>query len=84
VAFNYAGINSGKPSASGQLFLDGIQRAEFSQSHQVFRWEVQGSVLILGINFVGLFDELAVFDRTLTAVEVMHLYHAQGDWESSE
>ena len=32
----------------------------------------------LGVNYVGLFDELALFDRALTAEEVRTLYELPG------
>ena len=42
-----------------------------------FTWDAEGTVR-LGVNYVGRFDELALFDRALSAEEVGDLYALDG------
>ena len=43
-----------------------------------FTWDMSLGAIRLGINYVGLYDELALFDRALTAEEVRMLYELPG------
>ena len=42
-----------------------------------FNWDVAQSALTLGLNYVGLLDDLTVFNRALTADEVKTVYKLQ-------
>ena len=42
--------------------------------HQVFTWDVSKATIRLGLGYVGLLDELAIFNRTLSTDEVQSLY----------
>jgi hypothetical protein len=39
-----------------------------------FSWEIDQSKIYLGINFIGLMDEISIFDRELSREEVFGLY----------
>ena len=39
-----------------------------------FTWDTEQASIRLGLNYVGGFDELALFDRALSAEQVTQLY----------
>ena len=43
-----------------------------------FTWDVERGAIRLGVNYVGLFDELSLFDRPLTDDEVRTLHALDG------
>ena len=53
-----------------RLYLDGEPRGDLSGRQQTFTWDLQQTLIALGLNYVGLIDEIATFDRVLTAAEV--------------
>jgi hypothetical protein len=42
------------------------------------RWDMDQTGIYVAVNFIGLLDELALFDRPLTAVEVARLHQQPG------
>jgi hypothetical protein len=42
-----------------------------------FTWDPSREAIMLGLNYIGLFDDLSVFDRALTEEEVGLIYHLQ-------
>ena len=64
------------PIGRAWLYLDGELQGESRGIDEVFSWELDRATIRLGMNYVGLFDELTVFDRALTADEVRVLYNA--------
>ena len=43
-----------------------------------FTWNMSGAAIRLGVNYVGLYDELAFFNRPLTPGEVRTLRDMDG------
>ena len=39
---------------------------------------MSNAAIRLGVNYVGLYDELAIFDRTLTDAEIHRLHELKG------
>ena len=77
VAVTFSGFNGGdKPVA--RLYLDGKLQGAITKYKQVFTWDAAGSVITLGVNYVGLMDDLAVFNRELTEREVQALFDLPG------
>jgi hypothetical protein len=68
VAMVYDGLSAGAGKAT--LYLDGEAQGTSEGIGEAFSWDMSTAAIRLGINYVGLFDELAVFDRPLTAEEV--------------
>ena len=73
VVVTYAGLNS-PASGTAQLYLDGELQGIAAGIKEAFNWDVEETSLRLGVNYVGLFDDLAVFHRALTADEVAALH----------
>lgn len=74
VAIAFDRFNTGKPDGSSTLYLDGAPAGHVGPRTQTFTWEPLQSTAVLGINYVGLFDELAFFNRALRPEDVKALY----------
>lgn len=74
VAFSVAHFNSGEPNGIATLYLDGKKAGEVSPRTQTFTWEPNQAAVMLGLSYVGLMDDLALFERALTPEEIAQLY----------
>ncbi len=70
VAFTFENLNTGKADAVSRLFLDGKLIGELKGKSQTFTWDLEKTLIMFGIYYTGLYDELAVFDRALSGAEV--------------
>jgi hypothetical protein len=68
VAFTWHGINSDS-GATVRLYVDGQLSIERKQHYQ-FTWDTDKVNIIVGLNYVGLLDELVIFDKALSADEI--------------
>ena len=71
VAFTYGGFNSNEDGVA-TLYLDGKPVGSLT-GRQKFSWNPNDVVMMLGIYYTGMLDEMAVFDRTFTAEEIQQL-----------
>jgi len=71
VAITHSGLGSGKGAAT--LYLNGEKQGEASMIAEAFSWDPSRATLRVGVNYVGLFDELKVFSRPLTPAEIRAL-----------
>ena len=76
VVFCFGNVNSGKKDAWGKLYLNGDYQGEFKGFDGVFNWDVSQSALTLGLSYIGMLDDLAVFNRPLTDAEVKAIHQA--------
>ena len=77
VAFTYDKINAGK-SGRGALFIDGKPVGEISDWDLTFGWNPEAVIIAVAWNYVGWMDDLAIFDRALSAEEIALLYALPG------
>ena len=77
VVMTYTGLNS-EAGGTARLYLDGRLQGAAEGIREPFTWDLSRSTIRLGINYVGLFDELAVFDRALSDEEVWLLHQLEG------
>ena len=78
VAFCFANVNSGTKNGWGRLYLDGKMEGVFENWPLVFNWDETKSALTLGLSYIGWVDDLAVFNRPLTAPEVRRIHELHG------
>ena len=71
VVIAHTGLGSGKGMA--KLYLDGKLQGTTPSIAEPFRWDLSRAALRLGVNYVGLFDELTVYNEALTDQEVAKL-----------
>lgn len=74
VAITLSGFNTGKPEGTALLFLDGQQAGAMSPRTQTFTWEAGREAIMLGLGYIGLMDDLAIFDRALTPEEIRQVF----------
>jgi|GEM_PF-109362 len=71
IAITFSGLNTKNGTAS--FYING-QRQGNREIPEPFTWELGKSKIFLGLNYVGLLDEVALFDRALTEEEIVRLY----------
>lgn len=75
VVITFSGLNTGEGKAA--LYINGQRQGE-REIPEPFTWELEQSKIFLGLNYTGLLDEAALFDRALTEEEVVRLYQLPG------
>lgn len=75
VVATYSDLGTGAGVA--KLYLDGQLQGASEGIEEVFTWDMQKAAFRIGMNYVGLFDEAALFDRALSQEEVTALHKLQ-------
>ena len=75
IAFTFENFNTGQPNGVAKLYLDGKAQGQLSPRVQTFTWDPSKTSIMLGLSYIGLWDELSVFNRALSADEVRTLYN---------
>ncbi|MCU0713553.1 MAG: LamG domain-containing protein, partial [Pirellula sp.] len=78
VAFTFANFNNNQTNGISDLYLDGSLVASLSPRLQTFTWNVDNAAIMLGLSYVGSMDDLAIFNRALSAEEIESLYKLPG------
>ena len=78
VVFTFERFNTGRPDGVARLYLDGVPHGTLSPRQQTFTWDPGKAVIALGLGYIGMLDELSVFDRALTADEIRSLHELGG------
>jgi hypothetical protein len=73
VAFTFENFNTGEPDGIAKLYLDGEERATLKPRTQTFTWDYDKALIMLGLSYVGGFDELAIYDGALDTKEIRGL-----------
>ncbi len=77
VVITYSGLGS-DAGGTANLYLNGVAAPKtVTGIEDPFTWDTEGTVR-LGVNYVGRYDELALFDRALSAEEVADLHALDG------
>lgn len=74
VLITFANLNTGRADGRGTLYLDGERMGTSENWSHTFNWDATQSALTLGLNYTGLIDDLAVFDRELTPAEARAVF----------
>ena len=80
VAFTFERFNTGKPDGIATLYLNGEPRGTLGARQQTFTWDPAQTVIALGLGYIGLLDELTIFNRALDAREIRALGQEQSFW----
>jgi hypothetical protein len=75
IVFSRIGSDSG---GTAKLYLDGKLAGSADGIREAFNWEPALATIRLGVNYVGLWDELSTFSRPLTDAEIDALYRLEG------
>ncbi len=77
VAFTFERFNTSRPDGVARLYLDGEPQGSLSPRQQTFTWDIGASVIALGLGYIGLLDDLAVFDRALNDGQIRALHQLE-------
>ena len=80
VVIRYENLNS--ENGSAQLYLDGELHGAQESIREPFTWDLEQATIRLGLSYVGLLDELAIFNKALSKEEIAELYSMQGNLKS--
>ncbi len=73
VVFTFDRLNAGR-AGTGTLYLDGRYQGGIQGWDLTFGWDPARVQLVLAASYVGHLDDLAVFNRALTAAEVAQVF----------
>jgi hypothetical protein len=71
-------IDTGKLDGRADLYIDGKHRGAVKDRALAMRWELDKTGIYVAVNYIGLLDEFALFNRPLTAAEVSRLQKQPG------
>jgi len=77
VVLTLENVNDKSRPQSGRLFINGELMGAVQGWDLSFGWNPEKVRLVLGAAYIGRMDDLAVFDRPLTAEEIQQLYHLE-------
>ncbi len=72
ILINFSGLNSTNGKAT--LYMNGNKMGTREQIKTPFTWELSKSNIYLGLGYIGLMDDLSIFNRNLTKEEITALY----------
>lgn len=80
VLINFKGLNTQSGSAS--IYLDGEFQGSRLNIKDPFTWEISNSNIYLGLSYIGLMDDLSIFNRSLSNEEIKQLYQLENGVQS--
>ena len=69
--------NLGKNNSTYELFVNGKLQGSVSNIGDAFTWEEEKAKIFLGLNYIGLMDELSVFSQPLSSSAINAIYGAK-------
>jgi hypothetical protein len=70
IVWTFSNYNTGQTNGVTTLYLNGESRGSLTPREQTFTWKIDEAKVFLGLSYIGGLDELTLFNRALTAVEV--------------
>jgi hypothetical protein len=74
IAITHSGLGK---AGLARLYLNGSLQGSTPKIPEQFTWDLKRAAIRLGVNYVGLFDDLAVFNRELSAQEIKALFQLE-------
>ncbi|MDB5334934.1 MAG: hypothetical protein JWN70_553 [Planctomycetaceae bacterium] len=78
VAFTFEKFNTGKPDGVAKLYLNGKLQGAVTGRNQVYSWDPEKAAIQMGMSYVGLYDDLSIFNRALSEAEIQSLHTFEG------
>ncbi len=72
ILINFSHLNTQNGEAS--LYMNGELKGTRSPITTPFTWDLELSNIYIGLGYIGLMDELSIFNRNLTDAEIIALY----------
>jgi hypothetical protein len=73
VVLSWNNLDTGKADSHAVLYVDGKKIGELKDLPLAMDWDIDKAGIYVGVNYVGLLDEFAIFGRPLTEAEVKRL-----------
>ncbi len=73
VAFTFERFNTGQPNGIARLYLNGEERGALKPRTQTFTWDMDKAMIMLGLSYVGAWDDLRIYNRALASEEIRSL-----------
>ncbi len=70
VVLTWQDLDTGKKDAVAVLYIDGKRMGEVKDRDLAMKWEIDKVGIYVAVNYIGLLDELALFNKPLTPEEV--------------
>jgi len=70
VVMNWKNFDTGRPDAEITLYIDSRPMGRLANRDIAMKWDLARTGIYIGVNYIGLMDELAVFNRPLTQAEI--------------
>lgn len=80
IVINFSGLNT--DNGSSELFVNGKSKGKVPTIEDPFTWNEEKANIMLGLNYIGLFDELAVFSRPLNIEEIELIFNTKESLKS--
>lgn len=64
----------GTPEGISSLYLNGVKQGSISGNDDPFTWDLDKSNIYLGLSFVGLIDELSIYNTSFTEEQIKKIY----------
>lgn len=72
----------GTSQSISSLFMNGEKKGSVEGIEDPFTWNLDKSNIYLGLGFIGLMDELSIFNKPLTDEQVLEVYQLEGGIKS--
>ena len=70
----FSRFNTDGTDGTAKLYINGDIQGTVKDRRQVFTWDPSKATIRVGLGYVGMFDELSIYNRALSAAEVRALY----------
>lgn len=74
VVLTWENLDSGQQNADLRLYVDGRQVAQLKDREVAMAWDLDQTGLYFAVSYIGLFDEMALFNRALSQEEINKLF----------
>lgn len=84
IVLTWNNFDSGKPDAWAECYLDGKLLNRASDRQATMHWNPDKARIMLGLGLIGMIDDVAVFNRPVTSVEITRLHLEPGLLKNSQ
>jgi concanavalin A-like lectin/glucanase superfamily protein len=78
IVLSWQNFDTGKKDALATLYIDGKKIGDVKDYEIAMDWDIDRAGIYIALGYIGLMDELALFNRPLTASEVALLHKKPG------
>ena len=78
LALSWTNFDTGKPDAVSQFWVDGKRVGEVKDRAIAMAWDIDQVGIFTAVNYIGLLDELALFNRPLSPDEIAAVHKKPG------